>query len=210
MELFCISGTCSLSPHILLEEIGEPFTVKLLDRDALEQKTPEYLAINPKGKVPALRVDGDVITENVAIQTFLADRYSDRALAPTDPLGRAQWLGYLAWLSTTVHAYFRRFFRPGLYSEDEAAHASIAAAGRSNFLDSIAMIDEQLAGQEWIFGDQFTTADIYTHVFHSWAHVADFPVAELVNLKRHGDAMMGRPSTQAAFEREGISLELMA
>lgn len=210
MELFCIAGTCSLAPHILLEEIGEPFTVKLLDRGANEQKTPEYLAINPNGKVPALRVDGRVITENVGIQAYLADRFPERGLAPVDPIERGQWLGYLAWLGGTVHDYFRRFRRPEQFSEDPAAHADISAAGQANFLKALAQIDDRLSNQEWIFGEQFTTADIYAHVFHSWARLMDFPISDLTNLKRHGDAIMRRPSAQAAFKREGISLDLMA
>ena len=106
MELFCIAGTCSLAPHILLEEIGEPFTVKLLDRSASEQKAPAYLAINPSGKVPALRIDGRVITENVAIQAYLADRFPALGLAPVEPIARGQWLSYLAWLGGSVHEYF--------------------------------------------------------------------------------------------------------
>ena len=210
MELFCISGTCSLAPHILLEEIGEPFTVKLLDRNASEQKSADYLAINPHGKVPALRVDDRVITENVAIQAYLADRFPELGLAPVEPVARAQWLSYLAWLAGTVHEYFRRFRRSEQYSDDPAAHAGISAAGQANFIKSLAQIDDRLASQEWICGDQFTTADIYTHVFHSWARLSDFPISHLTNLKRHGEAIMRRPSAQSAFKREGLSPDLMA
>jgi glutathione S-transferase len=210
MELFCIAGTCSLAPHILLEEIGEPFTVKLLDRSASEQKAPAYLAINPSGKVPALRVDGGVITENVAIQVYLADRFPALGLAPVELIARGQWLSYLAWLGGSVHEFFRRWRRPEQYSDDAAAHAGISAAGQANFLKSLAQIDDRIANQEWICGDQFTTADTYTLVFHLWARLSEFPISHLTHLKRHGDAIMSRPSAQSAFKREGLSIDLMA
>ena len=210
MELFCIAGTCSLAPHILLEEIGEPFTIKLLDRGASEQKAPAYLAINPTGKVPALRVDGSVITENVAIQVYLVDRFPAFGLAPEEPIARGQWLSYLAWISGSVHEYFRRWRRPEQYSDDESAHAGISSAGQTNFLKSLTQIDDRLANQEWICPDQFTTADVYTLVFHLWARLSEFPISNLTHLKRHSDAIMRRPSAQSAFKREGLSVDLMA
>ena len=209
MELFCIAGTCSLAPHILLEEIGEPFTVKLLDRSAAEQKTPAYLAINPSGKVPALRTDGGVITENIAIQAYLVDRFPALGLAPVEPVARGKWLSYQAWLGGSVHGFFRRWRRPEQYSDDVTAHAGISAAGEVNFLKSLSQINDRLANQEWLCGDQFTTADIYTLVFHLWARLSEFPISHLTHLKGHGDAIMRRPSAQSAFKREGLSTDLM-
>ena len=99
--------------------------------------------------------------------------------------------------------------RPELYSDDPAAHAKISAAGQSGFIQSLAHIDERLSHQEWICSAQFTTADIYTHVFHSWARLSKFPISDLVNLKRHGEVIMRRPSAQAMFKREGLPLNLM-
>ena len=111
IKLYAISGTCSLAPHILLEMIGEPFEIKLLDRANAEQKSPEYLKINPRGRVPALQADDVVILENVAIQYYLAIRFEDLHLAPNDPMERIRWLTFLAWCSNSVHVSFRRFRR---------------------------------------------------------------------------------------------------
>ena len=204
MILYCIAGTCSLAPHILLEHVGEPFLLKLLDRGRAENKSEAYLAINPKGAVPALVVDGDVILENVAIQMYLADRFAALSLAPTEPFQRARWMAALTWMSNTVHLNFRHYRRPEFYTADEAARSGISAAGKDAFIKSLEEMDQRLQGRPWLLGNDFSTADIYAHVFHTWGATGDFPIRHLKNLRRHGHAVMTMPAARRAFEREGI------
>ena len=205
MLLYSIAGTCSLAPHILLEHIGAPFEVRLLDRSRGENKEGTYLAISPKGRVPALVVDDGVILENVAIQMYLADRFGEVALAPTDPFQRAHWMAALTWMSNSVHPSFRQYRRPELYAQDESARPSVSAAGRDGFIHAMEELDRRLEGRRWLAGDEFSTADAYAHVFHLWGLQATFSIPPLQNLRRHGQAVMAMPATRRAFEREGVA-----
>ena len=205
MKLYAISGTCSLAPHILLQYSGEPFELCLLDRDAGEQKSPQYKAINPRGKVPALEVDGDVILENVAIQYYLASRFPALNLAPAGLTARTRWLTFLTWCSNSVHPSFRRFRRPELHSPEPSAWPGVSEVGKQEFLAALREIDERLTEREWLFGDAFSTADAYVHVFHLWALMAAFSIDDLSNLQRHGRTLMAMPAVQRAFDREKIS-----
>ena len=208
MKLFALSGTCSLAPHILLRLVGAPFELVLLNRAAGELKAPGYLAINPRGKVPALEVGGRVIVENVAIQFYLATCFREHNLAPPDLIGRANWLSFLTWCSSSVHPSFRRFMRPELYTPDEEAWPSLREAGRQEFLSALNEMDARLAASAWMLGDAFSTADAYGHVFHLWARRMEFEIDHLNNLKRHGRAMIGLPAVQEAFQDEMLPQSL--
>lgn len=208
LKLYAIAGTCSLAPHILLHELGEDFELILLDRSRGEQNSQGYLAINPRGKVPALQVDGAVITENVAIQLFLSERVPTAALAPADALLRAQWMSLITWVSNWLHPSYRQFRRPEYFAADASAHAAIQAKGKDAFLTGLAEVNQLLRGRKWLFGEQYSTADAYIHVFHYWARASQFEISGLSELQRHGEQMMLRPATQTAFEREGLPLNV--
>lgn len=208
MKLYAIKGTCSLAPHILLQMSGEPFELRLLDRDAGEQTSAAYLAINPHARVPALEADGEVIVENVAIQDFLASRFRALNLAPTEPRARTRWLTFVTWCSNTVHPSFRRFRRPELFSADPSAKQGISDCGKQEFLAALAEIDERLHGRSWLLGDALTSADAYVHVFHLWARMVGFPIGEMAQLRRHGAAMMALPAVRQAFADEDITVSL--
>jgi glutathione S-transferase len=206
--LYIIPGTCSLCPHILLEQIGEPFEVRTLDRAANEQRSPTYLSINPRGKVPALVAEGRVVTENVAIQAFLADRFPTAGLAPEEAFARAEWLAYITWLSNSVHPAFRRFRRPELSTTEAGGHAGVAESGRQEFQAALREIDERLGHDRWACGATLTTADAYTFVFELWGRLAGFEAAQLPNIKRHLADMHALPAVRRALDREGLRLGL--
>ena len=112
LTLYYSPGACSMASHIGLEESGTPYEAKLTSTAKGEHKTPEYLAINPRGKVPALRIGADVLTENLAILTYVAKQFPGADLLPKHPLQEARCLSFMAWLSNTVHPSFTRVFRP--------------------------------------------------------------------------------------------------
>src|SRR5206468_4847943 len=104
-----------------------------------EQTKPEYLnGVNPRGKVPALKTDDGILTENVAILTYLARSFPDAKLLPTDPLGTARALSHMAYLSNTVHPAFTHIMRPGRFATDESAHDNLKATGKDKFLEAAA------------------------------------------------------------------------
>ncbi len=210
MNLYAIAGTCSLAPHIILQLTGAPFDLHLLDRIGAEQKSKGFLSINPRGKVPALVDDGEVILENVTIQFYLATKFPHMELMPTERVEQQNWLTFLTWCSNSVHVSFRRFRRPELYSTDQEAWSGISASGKSDFMVALSEFDARLKGKKWLFGESFTTADAYMHVFHLWARTMGFTVDSLPNLARHGRQMMDIAAVKQAFVLESISLSVFS
>ena len=203
LKLYYAPGACSMASHITLEETGAPYEVQALQFAKAEQKGESYLKINPRGKVPALSVDGGtVITENTAILTYLAKRYPEKKLFPTDPIGEARCISTMAWLSNTVHPCFTHIGRPERFSEDATTHASIKEAGRKAFWVNLQEIDGLIDGNPWILGTQFTTCDPYALVFYGWGMRIALPMAELKSYTAWKDRMMARPAVHKILERE--------
>ena len=142
--------TCSAGIHVLMEEIGAPFDVRVVDFSKKEQKTPEYLALNPKGKVAALvRDDGSVLTEYAAIAIWLAMKHPEKNLMPMDPEGFARTLEAMDFVVGTVHMLsWRMFRRPDAYSDDPAEQEKLKVRGKAAMMDAFAVVDEQLAGKD--------------------------------------------------------------
>src|SRR6059058_2824442 len=131
LTLYYAPGACSMASHLALEETGVPYETQVVALAQGEQTKPEYLnGVNPRGKVPALKTDDGILTENVAILTYLARSFPDAKLLPTDPLGTARALSHMAYLSNTVHPAFTHIMRPGRFATDESAHENLKAAAR--------------------------------------------------------------------------------
>jgi glutathione S-transferase len=161
------------------------------------------MKINPRGKVPALAVDGRVITENTAILTYLARRFPEKKLLPSDLVEEAQCISTMAWLSNSVHPAFAHFFRPERHAESEAAQADVKQTGRKSFFESLKEVDSLLQGKTWIMGDQYTVADPYALVFYGWGTRIDLPVKELKAYSAWKDRMLQRPAVRKVLESEG-------
>src|SRR3954453_22508951 len=153
LTLYYAPGACSMASHIALEETGAPYQTQIVGLAQGEQTKPEYLnGVNPRGKVPALKTDDGILTENVAILTYLARTFPDAKLLPTDPLGTARALSYMAYLSNTVHPAFTHIMRPGRFATDESAHENLKATGKENFWKLLQEIDGLLEGKGYVLG----------------------------------------------------------
>lgn len=206
LTLFYSPGACSLATHITLEETGAPFEAYRVALAKGEQHTPEFLAVNPRARVPALRLDsGEVLTENPAILAYLAKTFPQAKLLPTDVLAEARCLSMMAFLSSTVHPTFAHVFRPERFADDASAHATVRETGRRAYLDQLKEIDGLLAGKEWAQG-QYTVCDPYLLVFYWWGTRIELPMTELANYTAHKQRMLARPAVRRAIEREGIPL----
>jgi glutathione S-transferase len=145
LTLYYASGACSMAPHIALEEASADYTAIRIDEAGGEHLTEAYRKINPRAKVPALKLDdGTVIAENVAIQTYIARAHPRAQLLPADPVGEARALSLMSFFATTVHPVFGRYYRPERSSDDPAAHPSIKAKARQVFCDHLREIDALL------------------------------------------------------------------
>lgn len=195
-----------MAPHIALEEAGAAYQTIRIDEVAGEHLSDAYRKINPRAKVPALKLeDGTVIAENIAIQTYIARTYPKAQLLPVDTVGEAQALSLMSFFATTVHPVFGRFYRPERSSDDPSAHSNIKAKARQVFFDHLREIDSLLLGRDWFF-ERFSTVDAYAFVFYSWAQRVDLPVHDLGAYSAHKNRMLKRQAVQRVLAREGVSI----
>ncbi|HTZ78491.1 MAG TPA: glutathione S-transferase N-terminal domain-containing protein [Stellaceae bacterium] len=203
LTLYYGAGACSMASHIAIEESGAPYESKPVALADGEQKTEAYLKINPRAKVPALKLDdGSVLTENTAILSYLALSYPDKKLWPKDPAGEARCISHMAWLSNLVHPSFTHISRPERFAEDASTHPAIKETGRKNFWTFLQEIDGIIGDKQWVQGDQFTVCDPYTLVFYGWGKRIKLPMEELKHYTAWKDRMLARPAVRKILERE--------
>lgn len=211
LTLYSSPRACSLACHVALEESGLPFRVEMVYVRRGEHLQDDYLAINPLGKIPALRINNEVLTETQAILSYVADAAAPGVeLIPcNDALARARAHEWLNFLSSSVHIAFRPLFRPGLLLADEAFHPALRADGIPRLRDTLLEVERRLDGRRWALGEQFSVVDPYLLVFHIWSQRQDVlpEVADMPNWLAHRERMDARPATQRALAREGITPE---
>jgi glutathione S-transferase len=207
--LYYSPGACSLAPHIALEEVGRPYELRRVDLAGGEQRRPEYLAINPRGRVPALvSPGGEILTEAPAILLYLARRHPEAALLPKDPEGEARVFEWMSWLASAVHAgTVALIWRPERFSDDEALHPALKEKGRRALRERYADIDERLRGRRFAVGDSYSAADAYLVVFYRWGYRVGFDMrADYPAWAGAAELSAGRPAVKAALAQEGIIL----
>jgi glutathione S-transferase len=202
LTLYFSPGACSLASHIGLEETGAPYEAKPILLAKGQQKTEAYLKINPRGKVPTLDADGKILVENTAILTYLARRFPEKKLMPTDPAEEARCIGTMCWFSSVVHPSYQRAHRPERFAEGEAAHAAVKENGRKSFWANCQEIDSMIQGHDWIMGREFTAVDGYALVFYGWGTRGGFPMQDLRAYTAWQERMMNRPTVKKSVESE--------
>lgn len=201
LKLYYSPGACAMASHIALEEAGADYELARIDLRAGEQKTPEYLAINPAGATPALQTGDGVLTENAVIMAFVAQSHPEAGLAP-DPSSFAfsKMQSLNGWLGSSLHPALGRllFSRPPL--EGEARQAALDMA-----LSKLDILENHLFVGPWATGGAYTVSDGYVSVFSRWARQAGLLEAgRYPNLNRHLDAVQARPAVQRVLEAEGV------
>jgi glutathione S-transferase len=202
MTLYFSPGACSLASHIGLEESGTPYEIKPILLAKGQQRTEEYLKINPRGKVPALSVDGRILVENTAILTYLSRRFPEKKLMPADPAEEARCIATMCWFSSVVHPSYQRTSRPERFAESESAHAAVKENGRKSFWANCQEIDSMFQDHDWIMGRDFTVVDGYALIFYGWGLRGGFPMKELNAYSAWQERMMQRPSVRRSLESE--------
>ncbi len=207
IKLYYAPGACSLASHIALEELGLGYGTVRLNLAQGDQRKPDYLALNPRGRVPTAVIDGRVLTENVGILSYFAGGFGQGRIWPTDTWHQAQLVSTMAWLSNTVHTTYAHFFRPMRYADDAAAQEAVKAKARTMYADCLKEIDGLLEGRTWCIGRHYTVADGYLLVFYRWGNRSGFPVKSLPHYSRLMDRVLARPAVQRVIADEGITLE---
>lgn len=200
MKLYLTPGVCSLSPHIVLEELGiahETESVNL--RTKATASGSNFLAVNPKGYVPALQLDsGEVLTEGPAIVQYLADLKPELQLAPPHgSLARYQLQSWLNFISTELHKNFSPFFNP-------AAPDEMKAIAKANIERRLGYINEQLEGRQHLLGEGFTVADAYLFTVLGWAPIIKLDLSNWTHVTAYQARVAARPAVQRALKAEGL------
>jgi glutathione S-transferase len=210
-----------LAPHIILEEIGEPYELHLISasgpRDGEMTSTPEWKAINPKARVPALlgvpgRVGGteNLLTEVHAILMYLTRTNPSAQLLPSDPAGEARCIEWMNWLSSNVHAMaFAQMWRPHRFTTDEKGFAAVRNRGRENITESFAYIEKLLAdGRGWAIPEGYTVVDAYLLVFYYWGRCRiSLDMGTLCPAwTRLSELVARRPAVQRALKTHQITI----
>ncbi|MEZ0170166.1 glutathione S-transferase family protein [Microvirga sp. TS319] len=198
-------GNASLLPHMMLREIGAPFEMRLVDRDNNAQKSPEYLKLNPNGRIPVL-IDGDlVLFETVAIALHLIDRFPEAGLAPqVGSRERAEFYKWVVHLTNTPQAEYRAWFYPHEHVTDEAAIPAAKKAAEQRLYGMFDVISEQLGNRQWLLGDRFSAADLFLFMLIRWGRAMPRPPRALPNLNALAERVLSRPAVQEALKVEGI------
>jgi glutathione S-transferase len=203
LTLYYGPGACSMASHIVLEESGEKYNPKRMDLAKGEQRTADYLKMNPLGRVPLLQLDnGEPLAENTAILPYLGKRFN---LWPTDPAAEAKALSLIGFFASSVHPAHAHVGRPERYTADTAAYSGIKEQGLKTFHGHLKQIDEKLAGREWL-GDKYSVLDPYAFVFYTWGVRRELPMGELKNYTAFKDRMKRRPAVSRVLEDEKIKV----
>jgi glutathione S-transferase len=204
ITLYFAAGSCTLPALAGLEEAGARYDAVRLVLAEGHQRTPEYLAVHPRGRVPVLVVDGVRISENIAVLTTIANLFPKAGLLPvSDPvqLGRAYEL--LSWFASGIHVAFAQTSRPERYTRDEAAWPALKAGGRENMLAAYAELEARLDdGRPWLLGEAYSLADPYALVFHRWAERLGVDTTDYPAFDAHAARVRVRPAVKRALEQE--------
>jgi glutathione S-transferase len=206
-KLFYSPGSAAMAPHAALEEIGAPHQLVLVSIEKKQHRRPEYLKLNPKGRVPVL-VDGDfVLSESAAILMHLADRHPEAQLAPA--LGtreRARWYQWLFYLSNTLQPTFLEYFYPEKsFPDSPAQQRELKASAERRLAWMFIYIDSELAANgPYILGETFSAADLFMHMLARWSRWFDKPAYRYLHIKQLTDRIRARPAVVRMMQAQGL------
>jgi glutathione S-transferase len=203
LALYYAPNTCALAPYVTLTEAGADFEARPLDFRKRQNFTPEYLKINPKHKVPALVIDGKILTENVAIHQWVHRTYPDAKILPSDPWDQLQAISLHAWCASGIHPYLSRINNPAKVCDAPGSSESVVKFATDNLFENFAIGDDLLAGREYFFA-HFTAPDAHFFWCCRRAKQLGVDISKFANVTAHYNRMQERPSVKklVAFETE--------
>jgi glutathione S-transferase len=207
-QLHYFPGNASMTPHMLLEELGTPYERVLVDRTTNAHRSPEYLKLNPNGKIPVL-VDGElVLYETGAIVLHLVDTHPEAGLAPAvGTAERATFYKWLLWLANTLQAEMPMYFYSDRWADDAAGAAQVKRHAEAHIAGMIDQLEGELArhGGPWFAGERFSALDPYVFMLCRWTRGMQRPARTLPHLSAYLQRMLARPAVQRVFANEGLA-----
>jgi glutathione S-transferase len=200
MKLYYVPGTCSLAPHIALREAGLPFSLDKMNRETRVTESGEnYLLANPKGSVPALRLDNnEVLTEVGVILLYVADQVPQSGLAPVaGSMARYRLMEWLSYISSDIHKQIGPFFNPKMPPEWRDNQIQVLAR-------RLPIVADRLRQEPYLMGDRLTVADCYLYAVLRWCDRFKIDLSAWPSLRDFMTRMAARPAVHAALEAEGL------
>ena len=200
---FYSPGSCALASHIALEDAGASYELKRVDFRKTEQQSADYLAVNPKGRVPALATPRGVLTENPAILAFIAQSFPEARLAPLDdPFAFAQLQAFNTYLCSTVHVAHAHRGRGYRWANDEASFADMKRKVPETVGACFELIETRMFRGPWAMGEDYSVADPYLFTLASWLEGDGVDIARFPRVADHRARMAERGSVKRAIEQE--------
>jgi glutathione S-transferase len=191
-KLYYAPGTCALASHIALQEAGCDYKAERLDFKANQQNSPDYLAINPKGRVPALVTENGTLTETPAILAFIAQSFPRAKLAPTDPFAFAQVQSFNDYLCATVHVAHAHKARGYRWATEESSFADMKRKLAANMAACFSLIEDGMLKGPWVMGEQYTICDPYLFTLGLWLEGDGVDMKTLPKVMAHRKRMSER------------------
>ena len=201
MKLYYSPGACSLAPHIVLNELGQPYDLEKVDLRAKTTETgADFTAINPKGQVPTLELaKGEVLTEVATILQYLSDKAKDSKLLPAfGSMERYRAMETLNFVASELHKGIGGLFNPAM--PEDGKKAIIARVSRS-----LGWLDKQLANRPYLLGNSYSVADAYAFTVLGWTRHVNIDLSPYAHIVAYLDRVGQRPAVQAALKKEGLA-----
>jgi glutathione S-transferase len=206
LTLYYAAHTCSLASHIALEDAGATYEAKRIDFSKREQQAPEYLAINPKARVPALVTPRGILTETPAMLAFIAQTFPAARLAPIDdPFAFAEVQAFNSYLCSSLHVAHAHRMRGYRWADDPAAIAAMQKKVPESVGAGFDLIEQHMLRGPWVMGEAYTIADPYLFTLAQWLEADGVDPARLPRVIAHRNRMLDRPSVRKAIAEETAS-----
>lgn len=203
LTLYYAPATCALAAHIALEQAGADYRLERVDFKSSQQRSPEYLKLNPRGRVPALVTEHGVLTETPAILLYIAQRYPEAKLSPfDDPWALAQLNAFCSYLCSTVHVAHAHGRRGARWADDPAAWEAMKAKVPQTVGDGFAMIETEFFKGPWVMGERYTIADPYLYTLATWMEGDGVDPARFPKVNEHRNRMAALPAVQKVLAAE--------
>ncbi len=203
LKLYYARNTCALASHIALEQAGADYEVVRVDFASNGQRAPEYLKINPKGRVPALVTDRGVLTETPAILLFVCQSYPKARLAPLDdPFALAQVQAFNSYLCSTVHVAHAHRMRGYRWADDPAAIEAMKRKVPQSVGDCFELIDREMLKGPWVMGDTYSISDLYLFTLSQWLEGDGVDIKKLPKVADHRRRMSEHPVVKKVLAHE--------
>jgi glutathione S-transferase len=203
LKLYYAPGTCALASHIALQEAGAAYSTERLDFRSNQQNSPEYLAINPKGRVPALVTDRGILTETPAMLAFIAQSFPQAKLAQLDdPFAFAQAQAFNSYLCSTVHVAHAHKMRGARWASEETSFADMKRKVPHTMGACFALIERDMLKGPWVMGEAYSVCDAYLFTLAGWLEGDGVDLATLPKVADHMKRMAARPAVQQVLADE--------